>query len=163
MPERPVWRGLLAEDAAEGRWHAVVIGRASLEALAVGGRGMRISNRDTRIAFWPMALAGSVTMAVAVSGPVLGAFLALLALVAATASERVFPRIVTFLLVASAASAPLSWLSPNLGIIGGLAALLWLALASCRMMVHGARVLPRRAPGLDVGSVVQWDPIPSTA
>jgi hypothetical protein len=117
---------------------------------------MRTTTSDKRIAFWPVALAGLVTMAVAVSGPVLIALIALLALAAALALVRVLPMVVAYLLVASAASVPLGWLSPDLGIIGGLGVLLWLSLSAGWMMVHGAHVLPRCVPGPDGASAVEW-------
>ena len=109
---------------------------------------------------WPLALTG-VAVALAVSAAPAPRSLAALALVGIVAGMvRVLPGARAFLTLAFAATVPLSWQTPHLGIIGGLAVLAWLTLAGSWMMVRGIRVLSHRTPEPDPGYAVAWAPTP---
>ena len=122
---------------------------------------MRMRIGRSVIVVWPLALTW-VVVALAVSAAPALSSLAALALVGIVVGlARVLPRALAYLMLAIAATVPLSWLSPNLGIIGGLAVLAWLALAGSWMMVRGIRVLPHRTPEPDTGYALAWDPTPA--
>ena len=111
-----------------------------------------------------VASAASVAMTIEVNLQVmLGVALSLTigAVGIGVAVARALPRIMAWSAVAIVAVAPAYWLSSQAGILGGLGALLWLALSSGWMMMRGFRVHPHRSP--EPGKAYAFGPDPTLA